>query len=399
MITEPKTQPAFGREWLAQWPLDPSISYLNHGTVGVVPKRVLAFQDGIRAEMERAPATFMVRDAVHLGGRPVSARPRMRVAAEQLGAFLGVRGDDLVWVDNATSGVNAVLRSLEWREGDEVLVTDHTYGAVTLAARGITRRFGVIVREVALPDPAIEPGAIVRAIEDAIGPRARVAILDHITSPTALVLPIAELIERCHARGVAVLVDGAHAPGALPLDLAAIGADWYTGNLHKWALAPRSCGFLWAPPQRQPGLHPPVLSWRFDQDFTGEFDWPGTRDPSPWLAAPEGVRMLEDMGLEAARAYNHALVREGAHRTAHTLGTRYEVAESMVGSMTALPLPASFGSTPADADELRDALLFDHRIEVSTIAMNGRLGLRICAQVYNEEAEYVRLAEVLKALA
>ena len=390
--------PGFGHALLAQWPLDPSITYLNHGTVGVVPRRVLAFQDALRAEMERQPATFLFRDANHLEGRAVSERPRMRVAADQLGAFMGARGGDLVWVDNATAGVNAVLRSLDWREGDEVLVTDHGYGAIALAARGVVRAFGGVVREVALPDPAIEPGPIVEAIAGAVGPRTRLAIVDHVTSGSALVLPIAELVARCRARGAAVLVDGAHAPGALPLDLESIGADWYTGNLHKWALAPRSCGVLWAPSARQPGLHPPVLSWGLDQGFTVEFDWGGTRDPSPWLAAPEGLRMLDELGADAVRAHNHALAWEGAHAVAKTVGTRYDVAESMVGCMATLPLPSSFGSSKEDGARLRDALLFEHHIEVPVILHRERLFLRLSAQAYNDEADVAKLADALRAL-
>ncbi len=388
----------FGRALLDLWPLDPTITYLNHGTVGVVPKRVLAAQDAIRAEMERQPARFLMRDAMHMGGRSVNERSRMRAAADALGVWLGARGDDLVGVDNITAGVNAVLRSLDWREGDEVLVTDLGYGAITLAARGITRVFGATVREVALPDPATEPGPIVDAIVEAIGPRTRVAIVDHVTSSSALVLPVAELVARGRARGAAMLVDGAHAPGALPLDLEAIGADWYTGNLHKWALAPRSCGVLWAPPARQADLHPPVLSWQLDQSFTGEFDWAGTRDPSPWLAAPEGFRMIDELGAGALRGHNHALAWEGAHAIARAVGTRFEVAESMVGCMATLPLPGSLGSTPADADRLRDALLFDHRIEVPVIAYRDRLWLRLSAQVYNDEADIARLADAMKKL-
>jgi isopenicillin-N epimerase len=388
----------FGRALLDLWPLDPSITYLNHGTVGVVPRRVLAVQAAIRAEMERQPATFLFRDANHLEGRAVSERPRMRAAADELGGRMGARGDDLAWVDNATAGVNAVLRSLDWREGDEVLVTDHSYGAVTLAARGILRTFGAVVREVALPDPAIAPGPVAEAIVGALGPRTRLAILDHVTSGSALVLPIAELAARCRARGVAVLVDGAHAPGALPLHLGTIGADWYTGNLHKWALAPRSCGMLWAAPGRQPGLHPPVLSWGLDQGFTAEFDWVGTRDPSPWLAAPEGFHMLDDLGLDAVREHNHALAWHGARAIAARLGTRFDVAESMVGCMATLPLPAAFGSTREDGAKLRDALLFDHRIEVPVMLLKDRLWLRLSAQAYNEEADIARLADALAVL-
>jgi isopenicillin-N epimerase len=384
---------------LADWPLDPAISYLNHGTVGVTPHRVRAVQDAIRTETERGPAAFLFRDVRHETGRPMSERPRMRAVAEELGQRLGARSDDLAWVDNATTGVNAVLRSIDWRAGDEVLLTDHGYGAFTLAARAITERYGAVVREVALPDPATRPGPIADAIVAAVGPRTRMVIVDHVTSPSALILPVAEIVARCRAKGAAVFVDGAHVPGALALDVASIGADWYTGNLHKWALAPRSCGFLWAPARRQEGLHPPVISWNLGRGFALEFDLQGTRDPSPWLAAPEGFRFLESLGIDEVRARNHALAWHAAHLVAKAVGTSFDVEESMVGCMATLPLPASFGSTPADADRLRDALLYEHHFEVPALALVGRLWLRLCAQVYNEESEYVRLGEVLKNLA
>jgi isopenicillin-N epimerase len=385
----------FGHARLADWPLDPEITYLNHGTVGVVPRRVLAVQHAILDAVERQPALYLFRAANHLAGRGLYQVPGMRAAAGEIAAFLGARGEDLVFVDNATAGCNAVLRSLPWSPGDEIVVTDHSYGAVTIAARAITRGFGVTVTEVAFPFPAARSGDVVEAILAAIGPRTKLAILDHITSGSALVLPIAELVRECHARGVPVLVDGAHAPGALPLDLEAVGADWYTGNLHKWALAPRSCGVLWAPKARQAGLHPPVVSWGFDQGFTAEFDWMGTRDPSAWLASPEGVRMLKDLGLDAIRAWNHRVAWEGAHRLADRLGTRFEVEEAMVGCMATVPLPERFGSGQEAADRLRDALLFEDHIEVPVIVFRDTLSLRLSAQVYNEPGDIDRLAEAV----
>jgi len=385
----------FGYARLADWPLDPAITYLNHGTVGVAPRRVMAAQQAIRDQMERQPATFMFRDANHLEGRAVSAVPRMRAAAAEVAEFLGARGEDLVFVDNATAGVNAVVRSLEWREGDEVLACDHGYGAVTLAARGITRQFGATVRELELPFPATRADAIVESIVAAIGPRTKLVILDHVTSGSALVLPIGRLARECHARGVPLLVDGAHAPGALPVNLGTLGADWYTGNLHKWALSPRSCGVLWAPSERQVGLHAPVLSWGLDKGFTAEFDWMGTRDPSPWLAAPEGLRVLREFGLDVLRAHNHDVAWRGAHLLADRLGTRFEVEEAMVGCMAAVPLPPEFGAGQEAATRLRDALLFEDRFEVPVIVFRDTLSLRISAQAYNELGDVERLAEAV----
>ncbi|HTR97101.1 MAG TPA: aminotransferase class V-fold PLP-dependent enzyme [Candidatus Acidoferrales bacterium] len=387
----------FGHAQLGEWPLDPAITYLNHGTVGVAPNRVLAVQQAVRDAMDRQPATFLFRDANHLGGRAVGEKPRMRSAAAEVAQFLGAGGYDLVFVDNATAGVNAVLRSIVWHEGDEVLVMDHSYGAVVLAARAITRFAGATVREAVLPWPASTEDGVVEAILSALGPRTRLAILDHVTSSSALVLPLARLVEGCHARGVAVLVDGAHAPGMLALDLPALGADWYAANMHKWAYAPRSSGILWAAPARQAGLHPPVISWGLDRGFTAEFDWMGTRDPSPWLAAPEGVRTLRELDVEAVRAWNHALAWDGARRIASATGGTFAAPESMIGSMATITLPESYGTSPDDAQRLRDALLFDDRIEVAVGSFRNRVWMRICGQVYVEEGDLQRLERALLA--
>ena len=212
-----RTAPAFGHALRAQWALDPAVLYLNHGTVGAPPRRVLEAQQRIRDEIERQPATFLLRElsAVATGDRPLP-RPRLRVAADQVAEFLGARGDDLVFVDNVTSGINAVLRSFPWKAGDEVLITDLGYGAIGNAARHITHGHGALVQEIAMPDLAT-PAAVVEAFVRAIGPHTRLAVVDHVASESAWLFPVAEIAAACRARGVAVVVDGAHAPGAIPL--------------------------------------------------------------------------------------------------------------------------------------------------------------------------------------
>ena len=210
-------------------------------------------------------------------------------------------------------------------------------------------------------------------------------------------MPVAAIAEYCHAQGIAVLADGAHAPGALELDIASLGVDWYTANLHKWAWAPRSCGILWAPPERQTELHPPVISWGLDQGFTAEFDWVGTRDPSPWLAAPEGIAMMRDLGAQGVRDHNHALALAAARLLQDELGAEMMGPESMVGTMVTLRLPERFGRVDADANRLRDLLLFEDSIEVQMHAWHDRIWVRISAQVYNELADIARLVERLKA--
>ncbi len=383
----------FGRHMLEHWSLDPEITYLNHGTVGAPPRRALAAQQRIRDEVELQPSRFLLRElSSTLVGMPRREPPRLRVAAEAVARFVGAGGEDLAFVDNATAGVNAVLRSFGLEEGDEILITDHAYGAIANVAAFTARERGARVRTVELPYPSPKPGAIVEAVAAGLGPRTRIAIMDHITSESAMILPLAEIAARCREKGVAVLVDGAHAPGALPLDIPALGVDWYAANLHKWAYAPRSCGFLWAAPGRQRGLHPPVISWGLDQGFAAEFDWVGTRDPSAYLAAPEGIAFMRELGLEEVRAYNHRLAWEAARVLTGRWGTDLATEEAMVGAMATFPLPARLGSTKEDGARLRDALLFEDRIEVQVHARQGRLWVRVSAQVYNDMSDIERFA-------
>ncbi len=377
----------------SQWLLDPAITYLNHGTVGAPPRRVLEAQQAIRDEIERQPSQYLLRELSSTTfGKPRSEPPRMRAAAREVASFLGARGDDLVFVDNATTGINAVLRSFDLREGDEVLVTDHVYGAIANAASFHAGKRHASVRAVELPFPPMNRGALTDRVVGAIGPKTRLAVIEHVTSESALVLPIEEIVKRCHARNVAVLVDGAHGPGALELDVPAIGADWYVGDLHKWAWAPRSCAFLWASPDRQENLHPAVISWGLGKGFTTEFDWVGTKDPSAYLAAPAAIAFMREIGLDAIRSHNHGLAWEGARLLCARWGTALDLEETMVGTMATVPLPEPLGTTKEDATMLRDALLEDDGIEVQLHAWKGRLWVRISTQIYNEISDVEHLA-------
>jgi isopenicillin-N epimerase len=303
----------------------------------------------------------------------------------------------VVFVDNATTGANAVLRSFPLRPGDEILVTDLGYGGVTQAAMHAARERAATVRVIAMPYPIASSGALVDACVAAIGPHTRLAIVDHIASESALVFPLAEIATEFRKRGVSTLADGAHAPGAIALDIPALGVDWYVANLHKWMWVPRSSGILWASPERQAGLHPVVISWGLDQGFTTEFDSPGTRDPSPHLSAPDAIGFMRELGVESLRAYNHALAWTGAQRLAERWGTRFDSPESMIGTMATVPLPEALGTTRADAARVRDALLFEDTIEVQVHAAHGRLHARFSAQVYNDVSDIDRLAEAVLA--
>jgi len=287
-----------------------------------------------------------------------------------------------------------VLRSFELAPGDEVLVTDHGYPAIRNAAAYVCWRAGARLVTVTLPFPLRSPGQVVTAVVDGLTPRTRLVILDLITSPSAAILPIAALSERCRAVGAAVLVDAAHAPGMIDLDLPSLGADWVTGNAHKWLFAPKGCAFLWARDPARPVVHPTVISHGFDQGFTQEFDWVGTRDVTAWLSIGAAIGFHRSMGGVALQRRNHELVGEAAELLASAWRTEVGVAEPMRGAMAIVLAPVqSDGSAGAAA--LHDQLWRDHRIEVPVIPLAGRLWLRISANVYNEIEDYQRLADAL----
>jgi isopenicillin-N epimerase len=385
----------FGRSLLPLWPLDPAATYLNHGTVGVTPIRVSEAQQALRARIERHPSKFMLRDLWTFSGSATGGPTLMRQAAAEIAAFVGARAEDLVFVDNTTTGVNAVLRSTAFAPGDEIVVTDHIYGGLLTAVHYIARTSGAEVRTVPLPYPAFDAAASIELIAGAVTPRTRLVIVEHIAAESGLVFPVGDIVRACKARGAMVLVDGAHVPGALPLDVSAIGADYYVANLHKWAMAPRSSAFMVVAPERQATLHPAVISWGLDQGFLQEFDWVGTRDATPWLLAPEGVRFLQDLGYDALRKYNHDLAWHTAQYLTDRWDTPLQIEESAVGCMVSVMTPESVGSTKPDAVRLRDRLLFEHGIEVQVHARAGRVWVRVSAQAYNDRSDIERLAAAI----
>ncbi|HMC17265.1 MAG TPA: aminotransferase class V-fold PLP-dependent enzyme [Albitalea sp.] len=330
----------FGRGMLEHWWLDPHAVYLNHGTVGVTPRRVLEAQQRLRETIERHPARFMTRELMSLEPVAPASPTLLRAAAARVGAFLGARGDDIVFVDNASSGINAVLRSQRLRPGDEILLLDHAYGAVARTAAFVARESGAQVVTLALPFPIADAMTCLEVLEAGLTPRTRIVVLDHVTSDTALVLPLAQMTALCRAHGVPVLVDGAHAPGAIDVDISSLGVDWYTANLHKWAFAPRGCAILWAAPGRREGLHPNVISWGLDVGWHQEFEWTGTRDPTPFLCAGEGIAFITDfLGTRAMRDHNHALARHAAQTLAERWNLPHTTPDSMLGCMVTLALP------------------------------------------------------------
>jgi isopenicillin-N epimerase len=379
------TPEEFGRDARRHWWLDPDCIFLNHGSFGATPRDVMAAQEEWRIRMEREPVHFMSRT---LPGA-------LRDAADELAGFLGADGDDLVFVENATAGVNTVLRSLRWNPGDEVVFTSHGYGAVNRAIRFTAERHGARPVETAIPFPIECEEQVVAAVEAALSSRTRLVVLDHVTSCSALVLPLARLVERCHNRNVPVLVDGAHAPGMLPVDLETLGADYYAGNCHKWLCGPKGCGFLWAAPERQADLHPLVISWGWPDGFQAEFAWTGTRDPSPWLAVSAALAFFRRIPPARRWDHNNRLAAWASALLEEAWQTAPSAPRAMRASMATVAVPGRWPATKAMADRLHDDLLQRFAIEVPVMEFGGRLWIRVCAQVYNESWEYERLAEAV----
>jgi isopenicillin-N epimerase len=374
----------------AAWRLDRSVLYLNHGSFGACPSAVLEHQSRLRLELEREPVDFLVKS---LPGRLESAR-------RELGAFIGADPDDLAFVTNATAGVNTVVRSLEFAPGDEILVTSHTYAACRKTIDYVAARSAARVNVATLPFPVGDPDEIVAAVLAQATDRTRLALLDHITSPTALVLPIARLVAGLRTRGIESLVDGAHAPGMVPLDLASLGAAYYTGNAHKWLCAPKGAAFLHVRRDRQPGLHPGVISHGYASGFRAEFDWTGTRDPTPWLCIPESIRVVGSLvpgGWPEVMARNRALVLEARALLLDVFGTAAPCPESMIGSIAALPLPpAAAGSVAArlDPEGLHD--WFRERGVETWLYPHPLPLLRLSAQLYNDIGQFRELARLTR---
>jgi len=379
--------PLLGRAVRHEWPLDWSFLTVNHGSFGATPRVVLAAQQDWRRRLEAQPTRFM-HETLPAG---------LAAAAARLGAFLGADGKDIGFVDNATSGCNAVLRSLQLAPHDEVLVLSHGYGAVRNTVRFVTQRAGAKMTEAPIPFPRPDAEAIVAAVAAALTDRTRVALIDHITSGSALILPLREIIAACHAAGVPVLVDGAHGPGQVTLDLGALGADWYVGNCHKWLCAPKGSAFLWAAPDRQAELHPLTISHGFGQGFRAEFDWTGTRDASACLAIPTALDFHQRLGGTSLLSRNIALAAEGARLLADRLGTEVGTTGPFAGAMGVVRVPVAAPPTVEWAQRLRQKLL-DARTDAPVHALDGAIWLRISAHAYNELADYAALATIVADL-
>jgi isopenicillin-N epimerase len=379
------------------WPLDPSIDFLNHGSFGACPTYVLDAQTQLRARLEGEPVRFMARELEGL----------LDEARAEVAAFVRCDPDDLAFVPNATTGVNTVLRSLRFAPDDELLTTDHAYNACANALRATGGR--VTVAKIGFPVPSEDH--VVEAILAAVTPKTRLALVDHITSPTGLVFPIERIVRGLAERGVDTLVDGAHGPGMVPLALDALGAAYYTGNCHKWVCAPKGAGILHVRRDRQAAIRPVVTSHgansaRTDRSrFRLELDWTGTDDPTAYLCVPEALRFMDGLfenGWLEVMSRNRALALAGRDILAAALGVKAPCPDSMIGSLASLPLPDGSTSEPPRSplydDPLQRSLYELERIEVPIAPWPAppRRLIRISAQLYNSLDQYERLASRLR---
>lgn len=373
--------------------LDPDVIFLNHGSFGATPRPVFTAYQAWQLRLERQPVRFIIDE---LPGYLHEARAA-------LGAYVQVDAADLVYVPNATFALNVVARSLSLGPGDEVLTTDHEYGACRNVWGFLRRKHGFTVVQRPLPLPATSPTALLEHLWQGVTPRTRVIFLSHITSPTALHLPVAAVCARAREAGILTVIDGAHAPGHIPLRLADLGADFYFGNAHKWLCSPKGAAFLYARRERQALLEPLVVGWgwgehrteTFGSDFLDYQQWLGTNDVSAYLSVPAAIDFQARHNWTAVRAQCHALVRQALHRVGDLTGLAplYADDAGLYHQMAAMPLPPL-----ADAAAFKAQLYARHRIEIPVVEWHGRHFLRISVQGYNTQSDVDALLDALATL-
>lgn len=382
--------------------LDPNTTFLNHGSYGAVPRPVFAAWQAWQLEMEKNPVLFLGRRSAAL----------LRQSREALAGYLGAAADDLVFVPNATSGVNVVAKSLALKPGDEILTTDLEYGACLATWQRVCESAGATLRVVNVPLPLTREG-FAAAMSQAMNERTRLVFMSHITSPTALLLPIEPVLEQARERGILTLIDGAHAPGQITLDLNALRADFYTGNCHKWMCAPKGTAFLHARAAHHALLHATVTSWGYVAEarqaadggastvwdsfigrglFERRMQWQGSRDLSGFLSIPAAIAFHAEHDWPAQRARCHTMAISLLHRVSAHTGIAPIAADEFFVQMAPLPVPHQ------DAAALRAKLYDQHRIEVPVTQHGQRTFVRVSVQAYTSDEDLSKLEQVLRAL-
>ena len=367
------------------------ITFLNHGSFGAVPRVVFDAQNQWRQRIEAEPIELIGRRGEEL----------VEAAKQPVGESFGMDIKDFGFVTNATEGVNSVLRSLKLAPGDELLTTNHVYHAVRQTMKDIARRAGATCREVQIPLPVNSPEQIADLVLSAISNHTRLLVIDHVTSPTALIFPVEQIVTGCRGRGVEVLIDGAHAPGMLPLNVQRIGADYYAANLHKWVCSPKGTAFVWVKPEHQSGVHPAVISHNLDQGLAKEFVWQGTRDLSSWLTAPAAIAFMMDLGWDRVMQHNHQLATWAHAMLVNAWGVEpiSQIDGTLLGSMATVQLPGKLANLDGvDANDFQQKLYSELSLELPMVRFANRTFIRVSCHVYNVAADYERLAECISRI-
>jgi isopenicillin-N epimerase len=366
--------------------LNPEITFLNHGSFGACPKPVFEVYQQWQLELERQPVLFLGRRADTL----------LDEARQVLANYLHVEADKLIFVENATIAINAVARSLQLEADDEILTTNHEYGAMDMTWEFICKKTGAryIHHEVPLPVSSAEE--FVETFWSAVTPRTKVIFMSHITSPTALRFPLELICQRAREQGIMTIIDGAHAIGQIPLNLSALGADFYTSNCHKWLCAPKGSAFLYARPEHHALLEPLIISWGYlpSAGFVQKNQWQGTRELAAFLSVPAAIEFQRRHHWDEVRARCHELIRTARRQFAEFTGLPLISPDSTEWfmQMAALPIP------PCDGEELKRRLYDDYQIEIPYIAWNGGHYLRISCQAYNRLEHVEKLTKAVKSL-
>ncbi len=381
----------FGKAIRSEWLLADDLIFLNHGSFGACPRSVLAVQRDWQDIMERDPVRFLVRELPQ----------RLDEAREKLATFVGSRPEDLVFVQNATDGANAVLRSLlpTFKPGDELLTASHAYRAVRQTMVYVAGLSGAKVVDADVPFPILDAGEVTEAIARAISPKTVLAVIDHITSPTGVVFPIEQIIALFKERGIPVLVDGAHAPGQVDLELDTLGADYYVGNCHKWLYAPKGAALLWVDKKHQPKIHPTVISHFLDGGYQTEFAWTGTLDPTAYLSIPAGIAFHQKLAASGSREYMRNMLLDARREITAALGVPLAAPEEMLANLCTIPLPNNPDASDKAVQRLHDLLFDEYHIQVPAMNANGKLHVRASSQVYNDRSDFEALKAALVELA
>lgn len=371
--------------------LDPEIHFLNHGSFGACPRPVFEIYQGWQRRLERQPVLFL--------GREISGLDRQ--ARQALGVYLNAPADDLVYIPNATHGVNIVARSLNLRRDDEILTTDHEYGACNNAWAFLCQKSGARYIQQPIPTPLSSDEEIVEQLWQGVTSHTRLIFISHLTSPTALILPVQAICQRARREGILTLIDGAHAPGQIGVDLQAIGADFYTGNCHKWMLSPKGAAFLYARPEAQSLIEPLIISWGYSADehttsgsrYIDLLQWTGTRDPSAALSVPAAIQFMQEHDWHKVSADCHALAAETRQRLNELTGLEPLCGEASFQQMFSVCLPETI-----EPSELKSRLYDEYRIEVPIFPWNGLKLMRVSIQAYNNRSDADALVKALQSL-